>query len=135
MHENVVKTNNSVSADIGGSVCQIFSNCGGEGFNHTFVHDARNQSQSSSSDVLVVADEIVSERIAGEKNLLFEGLVGGRLGLLDYFPVEKHGFSELVAFMLDGDDVGDDVHDNGRVCLIVGHASYQVSHGLGFLLN
>lgn len=97
------------------------------------MHDAGDQSESASAEVLVESDEVGSEGVAGEEDFLLEGFVGGGLGLLDDFPVEQHDFAEGVGLVLDGDDVGDDVHDDGGVGVVGDHALDQV-FDCGYLL-
>lgn len=76
-----------------------------------------------------MADEVATERVACQEDLLLEGLVGGRLRFLDDFPIEQHDLSEGVRLVLDGDDVGDDVHDDGREGLVGNDALDQIFHG------
>ena len=96
-----------------------------QGLNYSLVHDPGDQPKGPASQVLVVADEVIAEGVAGQEDLFLEGLVSGGFGLFDDLPVEEHDFSELIGFVLLGDDVGYDVHDGGGVCLVVGHGLDQ----------
>jgi hypothetical protein len=51
-----------------------------------------------------MTEQIISERVTGQKNFLFEIFVIGRFAFLDYFPVEKHDFPELLGLVLNGND-------------------------------
>ena len=116
-------------------MCQVFSDSCSQWFNNSFVHYARNQPQSSPPNVLVVPDQIISERIASQKDLFFERFICGRLRFFDDFPIEKHGLSELIAFVLLRDDVCDNMHDYWWVSLIICYAAHQIFNSMGLFVN
>lgn len=135
MHVDVVEADDCIPAYVGGFMGEVGCDCVGEGLDDAFVHDAGDKAKGAAPEVFVVADEVVSQRIAGEEDLLLERLVCWRLGFLDDLPVQQHDLAKLVTFVLVGDDVGDDMHDDGRIALIGRQALDQLLHSRHLVLK
>lgn len=79
--------------------------------------------------------QVVSQRVARQEHLVFEGVVRGRLILFDDLPVQQHGLPEGIRVLDYWDYRGDDVHDHTWVRLVVYNAPHQLLQGCGLLLQ